>query len=86
MFFDDATIMGRTLLVFGFISAAKQILKRWEIVSQATGRYRRARSILAIALRDTGAGGLSSSARTAAETRANLRTRRKPSALRCAGK
>jgi hypothetical protein len=68
IFFDDAAIMGRTILALGFISAANQVLKPWEIHSQAAGRYRYARLILAIAYVTLMAGGLSLSAWTVAET------------------
>ncbi len=49
IFFDDAAIMGRTILALGVISAVNHFLKRWETHSQASGKYRRARLILAIA-------------------------------------
>ena len=49
IFFNDAAIMGRTILALGFIGAANEILKRWEIHSEATGRYWWARLILAVA-------------------------------------
>jgi len=49
IFFDDVSMVGRTILVLGLIGAANQVLKRWESHSQVPGTYRRARAIPSIA-------------------------------------
>ena len=47
VYFDDAAIMGRTILALGVLSAGNEALKLWAVRSQ--GDYRRLRLGLALA-------------------------------------
>ena len=49
IFFDDAAIMGRTLLMLGIIGAANEALKLGESRSESKAIYRKVRLFLALA-------------------------------------
>jgi len=47
IFFDDAVVMGRTILTLGILSAANELLKLRARRTAPTGAYRRLRLVVA---------------------------------------